>query len=456
MDRPSRRSILASLGAVLTGFAGCSNADTPTTISDATTTTEPTARPTTPGDVSTTGETTKSSRDLPTTGQPGDVEAFDEVLPALLKQWEIPGATVAVMDDERLAFTRGYGTVGPDSDEPVRPNAYFRIGSLSKPITAVATLDLVEKGKLALSDRAFEIRSDLLPEEGPADPRVEEITVRQLLSHTAGWSNATVGFDPVFAPIQVAEAQGSKAPASAEVTVEFMLTQDLGYDPGTDFQYANVGYCVLGRIIEGVTGEDYETHVREAVLEPLGADELAIGATRKENLRKGEVRYLSHATVQSPFPGEGAVPRPYGAGVLGEALDADGGWVGSAPDLLRFVRGVDGLDGAPDILEAETRETMLARPDVSHWEGTDQYYGLGWFVDRPGDGTVLWHNGSLPGSYAFLAHDRNESLTLLALFNGRSPDQVFGQFNVAAQRTLLRAMGEVDSWPDRDRFDGAV
>ncbi|WP_136689011.1 serine hydrolase domain-containing protein [Halorhabdus amylolytica] len=447
MDRPSRRSVLAGLGSALTGLAGCSNTDTSTTTSETTT------EPTTPSEGKTPVDTTEAAAEVARTGHPGDIEAFDEAIPAFLTQWELPGATVAVMADERLVFTRGYGTVGPDSDEPVQPTAPFRIGSLSKPITAVATLDLVEKGDLSLDDRAFEIRSDLLSEGGPADPRIEEITVRQLLAHTAGWSTTTVGFDPVFAPNQVAQAEETEPPASAETTVEFMLTRELGYDPGTDFQYSNFGYCVLGRIIEGVTGEDYETHVREAILAPLNADGMAIGATRRENLREDEVRYLSHTTVESPFPGEGTVPRPYGTGVLSEALDADGGWVGSAPDLLRFVRGVDGIDGVPDILETETTETMLARPDVSRWEGADQYYGLGWYVERPEDGVVLWHNGSLPGSYAFLFHDRNESRTLVALFNGRAPDPLFGQFNVAAQRTLIRAMSNVDSWPDRNRFE---
>jgi N-acyl-D-amino-acid deacylase len=455
MGMPSRRSVLVSLGTAIAGFAGCSDATTSSTNSGPSDTTAPTETTAVTPTRSET-ETTTPTETISKTGQPGDVEAFDEVLPPFLEEWGIPGATVAVMEREQLVFTRGYGTVGPDSDEPVRPAAPFRIGSLSKPITAVATMDLVEKGKLSLDDRAFEIRSDLLPAEGPADPRVEEITVRQLLAHTAGWDRGTIGFDPVFAPIKVAKAQGTTPPASAETTVEFALNRDLGYDPGTDFQYANFGYCVLGRVIEGVTGEDYESHVRETILEPLGAGDVAIGATRKTNLRAEEVRYLSHTTVESPFPGEGEVPRPYGAGVLGEALDADGGWVGSAPDLLRFVRGIDGLGGVQDVLNAETREQMFARPDVSHWDGADQYYGLGWFVDRSGDGAMLWHNGSLPGSYAFLAHDRTTSRTLLALFNGRSPDQLFDQFNVAAQRTLLRATRNVDTWPTRDRFENGV
>ncbi|WEL22158.1 serine hydrolase domain-containing protein [Halorhabdus sp. BNX81] len=460
MRTPSRRSLLASLGAAASGLAGCTSEDpTPTTTETntrASTETSTGTRSRTPRATGSTTEpptkTTESADDFPMTGRPGGVEAFDDVLPGFLEQWGIPGATVAVMDGERLVFTRGYGTVGPDSDDAVHPDALFRLGSLSKPITAVSVLDLVEKGELSLDDRAVEILAELVPEDGPVDPRVEAITVRQLLTHTAGWSTEPVGFDPVFAPIQVAKAQETEPPASAETTVEFMLSQELGADPGTTFEYSNVGYCILGRIIEAVTGKQYERHVRGAILSSLGAGDMAIGATRKENLREGQVRYRSHGTTESPFSGEGTVPRPYGAGVLNEALDANGGWVGSAPDLLRFVRGIDGLEGVPDVLSAETKATMLARPDVSRWAGASQYYGQGWYVTPGEGGPLLWHNGSLPGSYAFLAHDRGSGRTLVGLFNGRSPDSLFGQFNVAAQRTLLGAAGAVESWPDRDHF----
>ena len=448
MREPSRRSLLAGVGTALTALAGCSNTQSSTTSRTETPTETPTTSPTSTVDTT----TTASADQLPMTGHPGDVTAFDDALVPFLTQWEIPGATVAVMDGEDLVFTRGYGRMGPDSDEPIQPETRLRIGSLSKPITAVTVLDLVEDGALSLDETAVSLLPDLVPDGGPADSRVTDITVRHLLRHTAGFSRGPVGFDPVFEPKRVAEAMGTDPPASAETTVRFMLDQQLGDEPGSAYQYANVGYCVLGRIIESVTGEAYETHVRNSVLSPLGAGEMRIGPTRQENLPDGEARYLSHATVQSPFPDGGRVPRPYGAGVLSEALDADGGWVGSATHLLRFVRGIDGRDGVPDLLTEDTRAEMLERPDVSHWEGTDQYYGMGWLVDRSSASPLLWHNGSLPGSYAFLAHDRGQETTLVALFNGRAPDQLFGQFNGGAQRTLLRAFDQVDGWPDRDLF----
>lgn len=467
MRRPSRRTLLAAVGASLAGLAGCGSAGsdsdsspttepngrTPTastpTTRVTTTTTAPTTRTTTPTATRATG----TPADLPTTGPPlAGVEAFEEPMADFLRQWEVPGASVAVAKNGRLAFARGYGYADVDAGTPVRPASLFRVGSLSKPVTAVAVLDLVQRGDLSLDDRVFGVLDGYLPDGGPADPRLAETTVRQHLRHTAGWSSTAIGFDPLFEPVRVAEAEGVEPPASAEATVRFLADQSLGSDPGTTFRYSNAGYCVLGRVVEAVAGADYGSHVRERVLEPLGASRMQVGATREAGRLDDEVRYYGHRTVASPFPGEGEVPRPYGAAHL-PANDADGGWVGSAVDLLRFVRGIDRRDGVPDVLSAETLSRLAARPDVPAWDGAPQHYGMGWYViPRDGGAPTLWHNGSLPGSYAFLLHDPADGVTLAALFNSRAPDAQFRTFNARAQRTLLGALREVADWPDRDLF----
>jgi hypothetical protein len=162
------------------------------------------------------------------------------------------------------------------------------------------------------------------------------------------------------------------------------------------------------------------------------------------------VRYYGHGTVESPFPDAGQVPRPYGAAHL-PANDADGGWVGSVVDLLRIARALGNGEGG-EILSPESFRTMTRRPDVDAWSGANQYYGAGWYVIPGAGGPSLWHNGSLPGSYGFLLYDTAEERGVAALYNSRAPDTQFRQFNVAAQRTLLNAVGSVESWPDRGLF----
>lgn len=198
------------------------------------------------------------------------VKAFEDAVPAFLRQWNIPGVSVAVAKDGRLVFTRGCGLADKQRETPVQPDSLFRIGTLSKPVTAVATLDLVECGQLALDDSVFEILEQFLTDDGTTDHRLTETTVRQHLRHTAGWDIAEIGFDPMFASIRIAEAEGVESPASADTTVRFLAKQQLGYDPGTSFKYTNMGYCVLGRVIEVVTDTDYESHVCENIFSPLG------------------------------------------------------------------------------------------------------------------------------------------------------------------------------------------
>lgn len=466
MTRRSRRQVLAAIGASL-ATAGCagggeSTTDRPSTTSSTTespATRSPTATPSpteTPSPTATASPTqspTPTPAELPRTGPPtAGIEAFDEALPPFMREWDLPGGSVAVAKAGRLVFARSYGFANTETDRAVRPSMLFRVGSLSKPITAIAVMRLVEQGDLALDDRAFEMLSHLVPEDGPADDRVEEITVRQLLQHTAGWKGRRQGFLPMFMPRKIAEAQGEDPPASAEATIRYVLGKELAADPGTTFQYSNFGYCVLGRVVEEVTGESYESHVTSNVLDPVGATDMRIGATRQSRLLDDEVRYYGHREVESPFPDGGEVPRPYAAAHL-RANDADGGWIGSAVDLLRVVMGIDGRDATADVLDASTVETMTARPDLAQWANASTYYAKGWVV-QPLDGAArLWHDGSLPGSYGFLIHNGNSEVTAAVLFNARAPDPQFRRFNAEAQRTFLRAVGSVSDWPDRDLFD---
>ncbi|WP_227132906.1 serine hydrolase domain-containing protein [Halorubellus salinus] len=390
---------------------------------------------------------------MPTTGPPlAGVEAFDEHVPDFMRKWDVPAATVAVARGEDLVFTRGYGYADRETDAVVQPDSLFRIGSISKPITAVTVLELVQRGELSLDDRMVDLLPDLVPDGGPKDPRVGDVTVRNLLTHTAGWSEVEMGYDPVFESRRIAEAEGETTPASAETTLTYVLRQDLSFDPGTAFAYANVGYVFLGRIVEAVTGRSYQEHVQERVLDPLGMDRMQIGNSRRRGRLEDEVRYYDDQNRESVFPDGGTVPVQYGSFSM-RTLDAAGGWVGSTVDLCRLFRGFDGMDGVPDVLDEGTRGTMTARPSLDHWEGANQYYGKGWFVVPRSTGEpTLWHNGSVPGSYGFCIRDGPADLTAAVLFNGRSTSR-FPTFNREAQSAFITAFSGVSSWPDRDLYD---
>src|SRR6188472_4201178 len=127
-----------------------------------------------------------TSQDMPVTGGavPG-MASYDYVMSNLMRKYSIPGGAVAVLRDGKLIYARGFGYADVASGTPVQPDALFRIASMSKPITGVAIMKLVEEGKLQLDDRVAPFIAHLTPAPGATvDPRWDEITIRQLLDHT--------------------------------------------------------------------------------------------------------------------------------------------------------------------------------------------------------------------------------------------------------------------------------
>ena len=246
-------------------------------------------------------------------------EAFDREMEQFMKDRAIPGGSLAVVKDRRLVYARGYGLADREKNLPVQADSLFLIASISKPVTAVAVMKLIEDGKLAMDQRAFDIvRLEPLQK---SDERLATITIRQLLHHTAGW-NRDKRYDPMFRSRKIAKATGTPSPAQPDAIIRFMLGEPLDFDPGTQYVYSNFGYCVLGRVIEKITGRKYEDHVREAILAPMGIRRMRIGASRDGNQAPGEVRYYtaSGGGGDSVFDDGVKVPFPYGGFCL-EAMD---------------------------------------------------------------------------------------------------------------------------------------
>jgi CubicO group peptidase (beta-lactamase class C family) len=386
------------------------------------------------------------------------MESFDRFMTNLMAMYDIPGAAVAVVKDGRLVFAHGYGLADKENNQLVQPESLFRIASISKPITAVTVLKLVEEGKLDLDAKVFCapggscLLEHLQPPPGRTvlDQRIYNITVRMLLQHSGGWDRSRSG-DPMFRPIttRAAQAVGVPEPPSCDVIIRYMLGQWLDFEPGTGYAYSNFGYCVLGRVIEKVTGQGYEDYVKENVLKPMGIKRMRIGRTKLEERAEGEVRYYDYQNrvVQSVFPGQGLVPAPYGAWYH-EALDAHGGWIASAIDLLRFVTAVDGRR-PPAFLKPETVRLMISRPELPYWQGSSFWYGMGWLV-RPVRGDAnWWHDGALTWSTFALLVRTYHGLSWAALFN-TWPSQAFGN---EVDRVLWQAAGEVTEWPTHDLFE---
>ena len=383
------------------------------------------------------------------------LEPLDRLMTDFVSRHQLPGASLAVTRNGRLVYARGFGLADRQSGDPVLPTSRFRIASLSKPVTSVAILQLVEAGRLKLDDPVAEILG-LEPEVDAR--RSRRVTVRQCLQHTGGWDRSD-SFDPMFQSIRISRVLDTKAPAGPAEVIRFMQKWPLDFDPGTRYAYSNYGYCLLGRVIEKISGQSYERYVQARVLKPMGVTRMRIGRTRIEGRAKGEVRYHvdGEKVGLSVFEEDlgKRVSRAYGAWNL-EAMDSHGAWIASAVDMVRFASALES-PGRKPFLKMESLDEMFEPPAApvsrkSDGSVEDVFYGLGFSVRRLGDGRMnQWHTGSLPGTSTLLVR-RHDGMAWAVMFNSRR--SCAGKNPASAIDPLVHgAVDAVTEWPDGDAFD---
>jgi CubicO group peptidase (beta-lactamase class C family) len=381
--------------------------------------------------------------------------SFDRLMRDFLREHELPGAALAVAREGKLVYARGFGQADRATGEPVQPRSLFRIASISKPLTAAAVLQLVERGRLKLGDRVFDTLQLQVPkgEGGRFDPRWKKVTIEHLLQHRGGWDREK-SFDPMFRSPAIVEELGVPPPARPGDIIRYMLRQPLQFEPGERDAYSNFGYCLLGRVIEKVSGQTYEGYVRKEVLAPLGIHTMRLGATLPEQRVRGEVTYHvpkkdRRPAVMGPHVGE-LVPTPYGAWCL-ESMDAHGGWLASAPDLVRFAAAFDDPQRCK-VLNRKSIELLFARPPgaAGHkrdGKPRDAYYACGWMVRPVGekDKFNTWHTGALDGTSALLVR-RHDGLSWAVLFNSRTSAKKVEPAS-AIDPLVHKAADAVKNWP---------
>lgn len=362
---------------------------------------------------------------LPVSGDLGaDLQPLNKLMLELLEREQIPGATLAVLDNGELVYERGFGYADPDKLQPMPPDAVMRIASVSKPLTAAAILVLAREGRLSLDDTLCHWLErhpagwDLQAAQ-KVDPRWSEIRIRHLLQHTAGFDRQ-LSKDTMFEIVRVTAALGLRRRLRIEDIVQYQLTQPLDFAPGERVSYSNVGYCLLGRVLEAVTEKSYEACMQELVLKPCDMQRTRLGRTKLSGRFPDEVRYLSRARNRVPLVFDAAVgetrrdpemvEKPYGQWDL-EIMDAHGGWLSTAGDLLRFMKVAMGESGQ----RAAAGGTEEGVPEL---DSQDSWYGAGWQVRHVngGSGMNFWHAGRLTGTSALLVR-RWDNRAWAVLFN---------------------------------------
>lgn len=297
---------------------------------------------------------------------------------------KMPGIAYAVVEQGEISEVGAWGVKRLGGDEPIGPDTPFMIGSISKSFTAIGVLQLVEAGQVSLDGPI----SRYLPSF--SDKPSGAITIRQLLSHTSGYSTYQGHFPRATdrAPMGPIERGANQLATTAPA-----------YEPGGRWAYSNANYLILGRLIEVVSGQDYPTYIERNILEPAGMVHSFVS--------DGE-RHAAMATGHPPWFGS-KHPLLENRTDLGSA--PQGGIVASASDLGRYMLLL--MNGEDDIISAETKAAMM-KPASE----TSPFYGLGWFLDRE-DGTVS-HSGESPGVETVLTMMPAERKGVVVLVNAGS------------------------------------
>jgi len=246
----------------------------------------------------------------------------------------------------------------------------------------------------------------------------------------------------LFNPLYIARKMGVPAPAGLEHILQYTLTRNLNFEPGSRYSYSNLGYAILGMVIERESGMPYQDYVVMNLLKPLGIHDMHIGKSYYHEKYPNEVRYHSSAgelTIRAMDGSGEIVPIYYGGNDM-ELLGPAGGWVASAPELAKFMTAIDGFDEQPDILSPETIASMtdpgFAGKGLFGWRGSDRY------------GT-WWRTGYLSGSSALIVR-QNDGINWVIMTNTSTYKQ--SRIHRYVSGLMFGSVGAVQEWPALDLF----
>ena len=372
----------------------------------------------------------------------GRADALDRVIDDAITGRRIVGAVVIAARDGEIVYQRAAGYADRESRRPVRENEIFRLASMTKAIVSVAALALMDQGELQLEDPV----TRWLPEFRPklADGREPVITIRHLLTHTAGLGYGFLeSLDGPYHRLRVSDGLDQSGVTLAE-NLRRIAAAPLLFEPGTNWHYS-VAVDVLGAVLEQVTGSSLPQLVRSIVTAPL-------------RMNSVEFAVPAHTVLATPYgdatPEPVGMTNPFQLSFLGSAInysparafDPDAfpsggtGMVGTAGDYLRFLEAIR-TDGA-GVLRPQTAAAMTRNAIGDLGPGPGFGFGLGVQVlkDPAAAQTLLnagaWNWGGVYGTHYWV--DPAERISFVALTN-TAVAGMFGAFPSALQRAVYPA-----------------
>lgn len=315
---------------------------------------------------------------------PPDFAALDDYVAAQARAANIPGLAIGIVQNGEVVHTAGFGRADR-AGTPVSAQTPFVIGSVSKGFTALAILQLAEQGRLDLDAPV----QTYLPWFTLADPQAAaQITLRYLLNQNSG-----LGYNDSTRPMWDRPGQ-----FTLEARLRQLSDLPLRRAPGTDFEYSNYNYMLLGAVIEAVTGQTYGDYIETQIFAPLGMNASAASPNQA-------------AGPAAPHRWWFGFPAPVDAPFLPDALPA-GFLLSSAEDMSRYLAFQQ--SGQPGLL---TPESLAAMHESCIPSGGGNEYCFGWVRGPFGERTALYHEGAAQGYYSVVALDPASGWGVVVLSN---------------------------------------
>ena len=331
-------------------------------------------------------------------------EELDKLVYAFMKKYSIPGISFALSKREEMLYKRGVGFADVASGTKVEPGTLFRLASISKQFTTMCIMKLFEAGKLTVEDKVFGVGGILENEFGGISPMASRVTIKHLLEHSSGWTSDP---DPMFTT--------SFKGQTLDQRIQYVLGSEQR-EPGTRCSYFNMGFGVLGKVVEKLSGKKYEVYLKE-VLAAAGISDIHIGGDLSQR-RVNETVYYSQDGTN-------------GYGNEMEVIAAAGGVIASTEEMTKLLFHIDGFTGIPDIIKPETRQLMLTPSTVY------DRYALCWRINHQYFPNACFHTGNLAGTAVMWV--MGDNMNCIVLCNSRSYLSTFDDDLYGLLKDLINA-----------------
>ncbi|PFA66480.1 penicillin-binding protein [Bacillus sp. AFS015802] len=346
-------------------------------------------------------------------------ELINQFMKDSMKEYEIPGASLAIVQDGKLLFQQSYGK--QSNGNRVTDETTFAIGSISKPLTSLAIMKLLEDGKIELDQEISRYLPDFHYNQTESN---KEITIRHLLTHTSGISS--------YDGLALAD-RNLRGEAAIDTAVQELNNVPLSHEPGTVHEYSPANYLLLGRIIENVTNQTFSSFMDSEIFNRIGMKRTASNFEEAQALgyQPGFQSWLGKPIKSKGFMDDSGVPYGY--------------LVSTSGDMSKFIRFM--MDGDDKWLSHKTF-SMYTSPQVHRKE--DMYYGYGWRISASKDEPYYFHGGETPDYRSELFINPKQNYGFILLTNKNNFSEVL---STVWMRDGIRTILEEGKMPDVKTMD---